>query len=207
MSKEERGKTEGLLKNITSAMDQISPNSKLANSALSPSAVAAQVAFSASVQALRQFVDSQLSGDLARSFNSVVDAYASHNEPIAASHRNATDIKDRALAQSSRLSSYACTAGHTSRAARTASISARLGRVETSKAQKQDVRDAASSYFQQVRSGTITVDAAISKLQGSFLQHASGGSQDGEVRSVLIQRNSALFQQIHSYWGVLMRSL
>lgn len=202
-SQEEIGKTQGLIKDITSAMEMIAPSSSLSGTANSPSAAAAQIAFSSSVQALRQFVDSELSGDLADSFSDLIDSYASYNEPLVANHRSAADRQDQHLAQASRNKSYA-------KLARTAprpdAVSARLGRVKHSSQQKQRIRDAASSYFQDVRSGTISVDSAISKLQGSFLSGASGGTQDGEVRSVLIRRNSALFQQINSYWGVLMRT-
>lgn len=204
MSDDEVKQTEGLLRDITSSMDLISPNSITASSAASPSAAAAQIAYASSVEALNQFADSYLSGELQSSFRDLVMSYAAHNEPIVNTHHNAVDRQDQMLATFSGTRFYKADTPTTPDPAKAAA--ARLGKIRLSAEKNMKMRDATFSFFRDVRAGHMSVNAAINKLKGSFLSYASDNHQDGDMRSLLIKRNSAVFRQVSAYWGILMQS-
>lgn len=193
---------ERLLRDITSSMDAISPNSLMSNTEFAPSGAAAQVAYASSVEALHQFADQYLEGDLKDSFKGLIGQYEAHNKPIVERHRNVRDRMDRALAEFSQSKFYNKT-GKSSDTSRT--TAAKIGAVKHSAEQNRKIREAVTRSFQEIRSGRMSIDAAVQKAQNAFLSYASGDAQNGSMRSLLIQRNSATFAQMSAYWSVLMR--
>lgn len=194
---------ERLLRDITSSMDAISPNSLMSSTEYAPSAAGAQVAYASSVEALHQFADQYLEGDLKESFKGLIGDYEAHNRPIVEKHRNVRDRMDSAMAKFSQSKFYN-KAGASSDTSRT--TAAKLGAIQHTAEQNRKVREAVTASFREIRSGRMSIDAAIHKAQNAFLSYASDGAQNGSMRSLLIQRNSAMFAQMSAYWGVLMHA-
>lgn len=196
-------KAEKLLRDITSSMDAISPQSLLSSTEYAPSAAAAQVAYASSVEALNEFADQNLEGDLKESFKGLIGKYQKHNRPIVEAHKNVRDRMDRAMAKFSQSKFYNAS-GASSDASRT--TAAKLGAIQHTAQQNRKVREAVTASFREIRSGRMSIDAAIDKAQNTFLSYASDNAQNGSMRSLLIQRNSAMFSQMSAYWSVLMRN-
>lgn len=194
---------ERLLRDITSSMDAIAPNSLISNTEYAPSGAAAQVAYASSVEALHEFANQYLEGDLKESFEGLIGSYEAHNRPIVERHRNVRDRMDRALAEFSQSKFYD-KAGKSTDASRT--TAAKIGAVQHTAEQNRKIREAVTRSFQEIRSGRMSIDAAVRNAQNAFLSYASGDAQNGSMRSLLIQRNSATFAQMNAYWSVLMRA-
>lgn len=201
MSDDQVRETEGLLRDITSSMDAISPGSLSATSLGAPSHAAAQVAFTSSVEALREFSDNYVPDTMRSGFNNLIAKFESYNSGIASSYRNILDRRDQALANLPKLDfdSYGSKDSDENAAKK-------LGSESYLEKDDQVMRDTAVNTFHAIRSGSLSLESAVRKLEAAFYTYAAHGSRNTSVTSLLQERNQGVFAHMSNYWGILLGS-
>lgn len=209
MSDEQVREFEGLLEKITSGMDNLSKSqyntgidfgSYNAGGKYFMSSAEAATSLEASTEALKYMSDKLIPDDLKEEFNGLIDMYKKHNEEILSEYQSPMESFNKVVAGIQKAGASFISKKPVAEYRYTGM----LGEVDKTESDKNEYRSKVADIFTKY-AGKSDLKTIMDMLKAQYEEYATDDSDDEGFRQYVSKEADYLFDNIESYWSVLLQ--